>query len=71
LKLIIEVDWDSHFTENWIEYDKERTAILEWLWLEFVRFTNEEIMKNFEWVCEILHDKFIETSKKIPLSPPY
>lgn len=58
LKLVIEIDWDSHFTENWIEYDKERTAILEWLWLKIIRFTNPEIMNNFNWVCEVLLREF-------------
>lgn len=58
LKLVIEIDWESHFDEQWIAYDIERTAILEWLWLKVIRFTNEEVMKNFEWVCEMLEREF-------------
>jgi len=54
LKLVIEIDWNSHFDENWIEYDKERTEILNWLWLKVVRYTNDEIMKNIDWVIEDL-----------------
>jgi very-short-patch-repair endonuclease len=51
-KLVIEIDWDSHY-EDWVqEYDQERTAILEWLWLKVLRYTNYEVMNNFEWVCE-------------------
>lgn len=52
LKLVIEIDWESHFDEPWVAYDIERTQILEWLWLKVIRFTNEEVMKNFHWVCE-------------------
>jgi very-short-patch-repair endonuclease len=57
LKFVIEIDWESHFDEQRIVYDIERTAILEWLWLKVIRFTNEEVMKNFEWVCEELERK--------------
>lgn len=60
LKFVIEIDWESHFDEQGIAYDIERTAILEWLWLKLIRFTNEEVMKNFEWVCEVLEGKFKE-----------
>ncbi len=63
LKLVIEIDWESHFDNQWIEYDKERTAILEWLWLRVIRFTNNEVMNNFEWVCETLNWIFSENIK--------
>lgn len=58
LRLVIEVDWESHFTEEWKDYDIERTQVLEWLWLKVLRFTNEEIMRNFDWVCERLKEEF-------------
>ena len=54
LKLIIEIDWESHFDKQWKAYDIERSQILEWLWLKVIRFTNVEVMKNFDWVCEVL-----------------
>jgi very-short-patch-repair endonuclease len=51
-KLVIEIDWDSH-CEGWMkEYDDERTDILEWYWLHVIRFTNTEVMNDFEWVYE-------------------
>lgn len=59
LKLVIEIDWESHFDENWIVYDEERTNILNWYWLKVVRITNKEVMNNFDWVCEkLLKDAF-------------
>jgi len=65
LKLVIEIDWGSHFTEKWIDYDKERTNKLEnWYWVKILRFTNHEIGKNFQWVCEIISD-YIEKFSEI------
>lgn len=58
LKLVIEIDGESHFTEEWLVYDKERTSVLEWLWLKIMRFTNEEVMKNFDEVCGTLDKEF-------------
>lgn len=43
LKLVIEVDGDSHFTEQGMAYDAERTRFLESLGLRVVRFTNAEV----------------------------
>lgn len=62
-KLVIEIDWESHFTENWIEYDKERTNILEWMWLEIIRFTNNQVLYEFEWVCEKIIKKIKNKDK--------
>ncbi len=54
LKLVIEVDGDSHFTEAGIAYDTKRTAILEGYSLKVIRFTNDEVLHNFEAVCDRL-----------------
>jgi very-short-patch-repair endonuclease len=51
LKLVIEIDGDSHFTEQGKQYDAERTAILEGYGLRVIRFTNVEVLQNFEGVC--------------------
>jgi len=58
LKIVIEVDGESHFDEAWKAYDAERTEILEWLWLKVLRFTNQEIMHNFDGVCRSLEEAF-------------
>ena len=54
LKLVIEVDGDSHFTPEAQESDRIRTEILEGYSLTVLRFTNEQIRKNFEGVCQTL-----------------
>jgi very-short-patch-repair endonuclease len=51
LKLVIEVDGDSHFTDDGIAYDLKRTQILEGYGLKVIRFTNDEVLKSFEGVC--------------------
>ncbi len=55
-KLVVEVDGDSHFlTKEVIKKDKEREKILvEKYSLKILRFSNLEVMRNFEGVCEII-----------------
>ncbi len=52
LKLVIEIDGDSHFTDEGKEYDQERTQRLEGYGLRVIRFTNQQILRDFESVCE-------------------
>ncbi|TAF02188.1 MAG: endonuclease domain-containing protein [Nostocales cyanobacterium] len=54
LKLVIEVDGDSHFTPEGQDYDLERTDILQGYGLRIVRFTNNDVLNNFESVCQII-----------------
>jgi len=55
LSLVIEIDWDTHYEDWALEYDNERTKILESYNLKVVRFTNIDIFSNFENVCEVLN----------------
>ncbi len=52
LKLVIEVDGDTHFTDQGITYDAERTQHLESMGLRVVRFTNAEVFSNLAAVRE-------------------
>lgn len=54
LRLVIEIDWDSHFDEKWIAYDIERTNVLNKLWLKVIRYNNDDVMKNLNWIYEDL-----------------
>ena len=63
LKLIIEVDWDTHRSDEEIKHDELRTKKLESLWFKVIRFRNDEIYHNFDEVCNVI--KSIEP----PLSP--
>jgi very-short-patch-repair endonuclease len=51
LQLVVEIDGDSHFTELGEAHDAVRTAVLGSLNLQVLRFTNAEVMKDFEGVC--------------------
>jgi len=59
LSLVIELDGDSHYQEWAQEYDTERTDFLEWYELKVIRFTNDEIYKNFESVCDEINNYFL------------
>ena len=53
-KLCIEIDWDTHYTEEWKWYDEVRTEYLSSAWIKVIRFTNIDIKTNIEWVLEIV-----------------
>jgi very-short-patch-repair endonuclease len=54
LRLVIEVDGDRHFSEQGKAYDAERSAILEGYGLSVVRFTNGQVLEEFEGVCQAI-----------------
>ena len=49
-KLIIEIDGEIHNDEGVKENDEERTRYLECLGYKIVRFTNQEVLNEFEKV---------------------
>jgi very-short-patch-repair endonuclease len=51
LRLVIEVDGEGHFTGEGREYDLKRTRKLEGYGLQVLRFTNYQVMNEFEGVC--------------------
>ena len=61
LLLVIEIDWWYH-KETWKD-DKNREMFMKEKWIKTIRFTNEEIEKNLEWVAQYLME-YIENRKK-------
>ena len=51
-KMVIELDGSQHFEEQGKTYDRERSAYLESLGLKVVRYSNDDIDRNFSAVCE-------------------
>lgn len=49
--LVIELDGSRHYTEQGLAYDRERSAIFESYGILVLRFSNQEIDRNFEEVC--------------------
>jgi len=57
--LIIEIDGDSHFTQDAQEYDKVRDAFLQSRGFQVVRFTNQQIMNEMSSVLSELEKLFV------------
>ena len=53
-KLIVELDGSQHFDENAMKYDRERTGYLESLGFHVLRFSNLDVLKDFEAVCRVI-----------------
>ncbi|SFV38294.1 Very-short-patch-repair endonuclease [Devosia crocina] len=53
-KLIVEIDGDTHYSEDGMIRDTERTAFLESRRFRVLRFTNAEVMDNAEGVFGVL-----------------
>lgn len=49
--IVIELDGGQHYENNAIENDKIRDEYLQNLGLKVLRYTNTDINKNFEAVC--------------------
>jgi very-short-patch-repair endonuclease len=55
-KLAVEVDGSQHYTDEGLEYDRERTAILGGYGLRVIRFSNVDVDRNFRGVCRVIDD---------------
>jgi len=51
-RLAVELDGDSHFTDEAIEYDHERTTYLNASGIKVLRFLNTDVYDNPNAVCE-------------------
>jgi very-short-patch-repair endonuclease len=67
--LVIEVDGGGHYTDEQKSYDEKRTETLTGYGLQVMRFTNRDVMKNFEGVCFEI-DKAVKARKKPPSDDP-
>ena len=65
-KLVIELDGSQHYSEKGILSDNQRTAVLNQLGIEVLRFSNSDVNENFEGVCLAI-DKRISEILNIPL----
>ena len=58
--LVIELDGGQHYTPEGMDYDRNRTEVIETYQLEVIRFSNSDIDKNFRGVCEYIDLKVTE-----------
>jgi very-short-patch-repair endonuclease len=63
MKIAIEIDDDDHYSARGIEYDKERTSILEGYGLRVIRIRNNEVLNHFSDVCKKLEVFFAPLNK--------
>jgi len=64
LKLAIEVNGDSHFSDVSEACDKERESFIESFGISFLRFTNKEIYQNLDQVLARIEDYIQERPVK-------
>ena len=62
-RLVIEIDGSQHYTNQGKAHDEARTEILERYGIYVLRFSNEDIDKNFDGVCRMI-DKVINERDK-------
>lgn len=61
-RLAVELDGDSHFTEEAIEYDRERTVFLNALKIRVLRFLNTDVHENLDAVYERILEELKTTT---------
>jgi very-short-patch-repair endonuclease len=66
-RIVIEIDGDSHYADDAIEYDEIRTNYFESCDIKVIRFTNKDVMENLESVLGIIAEK-ASVSARIPSS---
>ncbi len=65
LRLVIEIDCDSH--AETVEYDAERTKVLQSMGLTVVRYTNDDVIKNIQGVYDDLRERIEKLTQSKPL----
>lgn len=70
IKLAIELDGSQHYDPAEQEKDARRTAYLNSLGIEVLRFSNREVMQSFDGVCQAIEQK-IRFAPKRPRQPEY
>ncbi|MBI2095125.1 MAG: endonuclease domain-containing protein [Candidatus Omnitrophica bacterium] len=53
-KLVVEVDGDSHFTDESQKYDRQREEFIRSLNIKIIRFTNLDIHRSINEVLEAI-----------------
>lgn len=62
--LVVEIDGSQHYEEDGMAYDRERTAYLNGLGLEVIRFSNRDVNERFQAVCQMID---LEVEKRVDL----
>ena len=60
VNIAVELDGSQHFEPEAIQYDLKRTRFLAERGITVLRFSNLDIWKNFEAVCQVIDEKVKE-----------
>jgi very-short-patch-repair endonuclease len=69
-RLAIELDGDSHFTDDAIAYDCVRTTYLNTLNIKVLRFLNTDVYNNLNSVCGRILEELTGENRTTPQPPP-
>jgi very-short-patch-repair endonuclease len=72
VKLVVEIDGESHRNAASKEYDENRTNVINNFNIEVIRFNNEDVTHNLPYVKRIIELKCLELLNEIntqPISP--
>ena len=53
-KIVVELDGSQHCDPGKMEYDQNRTQYLQSQGLQVLRFSNLDVMRKFQSVCEMI-----------------
>ena len=59
-QLAVELDGSQHYTQEAMEFDSRRSEDLNAQGVMVVRFTNIDVDRNFESVCEAIYQAVLE-----------
>ncbi len=63
--LVIELDGSQHYTDEGLDYDENRTYVMNQFGVEVIRFSNYDVDTNFEGVC-IRIDRIVSERTGLP-----
>jgi len=58
-RLVVELDGSQHYDPVDMKKDQMRTAYLESLGLQVLRFTNLDVLQRFDAVCQAIHTQIL------------
>ena len=65
-KLVIELDGSQHYEENGMLADKARDAYLNGIGLTVLRYSNADVNRNFQGVCQDIRNHLCAGQKSSP-----
>ena len=73
VRLVLEVDGETHASTQAVEYDKARSAYLEANGYRVLRIYNHDVMTNIEGVMSVIHEAICRPTvqEPPPLTPPH